>query len=234
MKHGYFLLIVVILFTSCSITKRRYLPGFNMEWSHNSPGVILKNSSVLSHPKKIGLTKHIVDSGIHSINKDFIENGVVGPNLKKPEFIGLKNQISNHVARNFIEPELSLKNTTVYFPDTNTKEVDKVVCKQARASLILGLVGLTTAFFGVAVGLGLIILKNTGGYWATLNLTVPVILGGAAIGAVLGILAIIFAISAYHKIHNERYKYYGKKKAAGGIIMAVILFLLIAFFATQY
>ncbi len=127
---------------------------------------------------------------------------------------------------------MGISKPVIEFPSDSARAAMAAgVCKQAKASQHMGMFALTITLLSLAAWVIIQASINSGSKWATAMLASYIVAGGVIAGGILAILAIIFAIVAFHKIHMEQGKYTGTGKAVGGIIFAIILFGVLALLA---
>lgn len=231
MKYVYLAVISLILLQSCSLTQRRYLPGFSVNWNHRAPKTCVnKNTKLARNYTNHYRTTSIAAKPLSIATENPLDNFVIPYPLKTTPVFQPKITHTNHTLTTSNEPLLSSQklSTDLSIDPPTHENPTKEVCQQAKVSQHTGMLSLTLTLFLFAVGLMLIVVKNSGGLWATSNLTSAVFIGGAAMGGVLGLIAIIFGIVALHKIHMEQALYSGTGKAVTGIVFACILFGILA------
>ncbi len=227
MRNLYLVLISVILLQSCTITKRKYMPGYSVNWDSKAPKRIVNKNPFASR---------------NNVNNHRISTIAV-----KPFSIVSQNPLNNAPSLQYKIP--NVYNSTKEFKSTrvvsNSKEVfiqqpvpagnvseeearhrdsQKEVCKQSKVSMHSGMYSITTTLVSTVLWLMLLVIKNTGGVWASAGLASGVLFGGMITGGALGILAIVFGIIAIHKINKDADVLTGKSKAVTGMVFATILF----------
>ena len=208
------------------------MPGYSIQIAHKAPKTITpaehatcRTSTRRNNAVPLPAKELITLPGYTGNSK----SQFLFPHQKITSLVYSKNKTSNLTASSKNEAfQAGCLNAA--FPEAAPSlfHKNKEVCSQSKTSQTTGMLALTITLFSIAAALTLIALKNSGGYWATVNLAVPVVVGGAISGGILGLLAIIFAISAFHKIHQNQDQYTGTGKAVTGIVFATILYGILA------
>lgn len=226
MKYKYLLLACLLLCASCTITKRKYLPGYTFGHVNKAPKTIY-NNPVAASPANIKsvLPKALAAKEFHSpVNTITAENPIPDFNDITTPAVYNKNFSSTKIESATESPTLDFSKPGPEISRDSLRAMAARVCKQAKASQHLGMFALTLTLISFAAWVIIQASINAGATWATVMLATTVVSGGVIAGGILAILAIIFAIVAFHKIHLEQGKYTGTGKAVGGIIFAIILF----------
>lgn len=225
MRYLYLALISAILFESCSVTKRRYLPGFSVNWNHKAPNTVtpknLFTSKVATNRNSIKtiVTKQLTIAVTSPLNNFKLKNGFVN----FPFYHSNKIR-AGRVFQSKSEPVISQSNGESPANAPSNDGSGKETCKQSKVSMHSGMYALTLTLSSTVIWLMLIVLKNIGMAWATASLAGAVLIGGVVSGGSLGVLAIVFGVIALHKINKDKELLTGKKKAVTGIVFATILF----------
>lgn len=222
------------MFTSCSVTKRRYTGGYSVSWRQAPPKVLVEKESVIikssiSHKNIEKLSLKDVSVATESTSDKRVLFHHVN---KATPLFSHKNAIYRNISVNGDgDPVVnSNKNKGDEAPSYVRDNYFRKVCSQSKTSLSTGIFSLTVTLFSLTLGLSLIALKASSvGFWATSDLAGPVMVIGSFSGGVLGIIAMVFGIIALHKINAAEEKYTGKDNAITGIVFASILFVILTF-----
>ncbi len=231
MKYLYAFIISVVLLESCNITKRRYLPGFSINWKHGAPKTIVNKNNAPEHSNHNHFHPAIIAAKpMNILTEDPLPDLVIPTHFETFHISGNNNLLKNtsfskqkESLANPLTEQNNLSGDPIAHEDSN-----KEVCSQAKASSHLGMFGFTLILLSVSVWLGLTIIRNSGGLCATAKLANTILISAGIAGGILGLLAIIFGIIALHKIHAEEGKYTGTGKAISGMVFALILFGILA------
>jgi hypothetical protein len=228
MKYLYMVIVSVVLLDSCSVTQRRYMPGYSVTWNHKAPKTVLYSESnfvrnaINHHPPPTTIA--IKEFSLPSLK--IADDETTPAHLNPLTLLHYKNKTTKHfvsIAKEPLPSSTSLKTDLPAKASPDNYYV-KEICKQSRTSMVTGMFSLTILLFSVVIGLLMIALKSSGGLWASLNLAGPVFFMGCLIGGVLGVTAIVSGIIAIHKINKGEEKYTGKTNAVTGMVFATIFF----------
>ena len=222
MKHIVFTCLAILLLTSCGVTKRRYLSGFSIDWTHKKPPSHLQKPQQISGNTAISPTLRVMPSQSYS-TQDTIS-------LYKSQSPFLASKITPENKPIAMGQKLTYSKVLMEFPKDSANNITKPgkeVCPEAKRSLTDGIlsIALPAGIILLAILLGTASDAGSGGF---------VLLGFLFLGALLsgllylifGILAVINGVNALDKIKMNPEKYSGKAKATIGIILG--LWLLIA------
>lgn len=230
MRYLYLLILLTLLLDSCSITKRKYLPGYSINWNHKAPKTIISGSFVSSRNNYYNHSSATIAANPPELiqEKQTVNTDVPITPKHSNIFRFVKKASTISSSQSLTSPTSSKENSSVEPPPSHS---DKEVCKQSKVSMHSGMYSLSVTFFTLMIGLILIVARNSGALWVSASLASGVIIGGAISGGALGILALVFGIIAIHKINKESDVLTGKGKAVTGMVFASILLGILALVA---
>jgi len=202
--------------------------------AHKAPKTIYKNAPVVCRTNSYNqASTTIAPKEFHISNEKQIENQVPVFNPQLKHFVNHENKIKYNITIAAREPILNVPKDPdkPQLSDTTRIRLASMVNNQARVSQQLGIAGISLMLFSLGLWAMVQVLKNSGIAWATSMLGVAVVSTGVAVGGILAVLAIIFAIVAFHRIHQERAKYSGPGKAVTGIIFSILILGIIGYLA---
>lgn len=103
LKYTFLLLLAVTLFSSCTITQRRYTSGYSIEWKHKTPAVIVNKEATVANNGTSSQIERIPVKQIGSTITSPAEK-LTAPKLKTYNPIHPKNITSSRVASNAKAP----------------------------------------------------------------------------------------------------------------------------------
>lgn len=254
MKFKLFAIVVLVLVSSCTITKRRYMPRYWVNLGHKMPKTKI--------PAETNRSKYISDnSGRRGNESDVIKNS---NRLESDsfsiysEYKNVKDLTINHDNKVLfnqrwnipMDPFLTGKLTDRGDTPTRHNEYVQVPPKAAKRSLRFGILSLVVPIIVVLIGyvIGSGADQSSGvnnpnspnyeqeGCLTTGEIIILIFAFFASLAAiVLCILAVVHGIVALNKIKKEPEKYTGKGKALTGLLLglwpvfATIIVLLIQF-----
>jgi hypothetical protein len=208
-------LLVSILLMSCSLTSRKYMPGYSINWLNNSKSVMVGSHNHIPDivPKCISISSRLhndkkIDDSLLFVKKK--------NQIAKQKNVSVTNNslsIEQRAAGTFEKRSFSKIGYMLLDSDTAKKQdAEPVLLPKARSSLLFGILSWFIIFILLILIFFLIFPLTNGVFY----LTVLASSTAAIIGLIMGIKAINI---------NNRYphKYYGISKAIVGIIFSAIL-----------
>jgi len=220
-KYIFLVIITLFLLTSCSITKRRYLPGYSVDWGHKPPKTVIDKRPLIAHNVTNLQLEPIAQKGLGNIPMAFSNECEVPAHLIFINTFLFNKIASNHAGFNTKEPLSFPPNKKIGLPDgvPGHGQTDKEVCKQANRSITFGILSIIVPI--------VILLASVGNGFEVFGLGLIGILLACII---FFTLAIINGIVALIKIHKNSEKYAGTGKAIVGMILACLSVLLLILF----
>lgn len=238
MKYLLPIILAVILFSSCDITKRRYLPGYSIEWRHKAPKpvpVIAQKETIKQPAFKLPAVV------LQSAPETREHTAITFPSFKKyiasvfteqpgtiHHMISTCNRIAISSKTKITPIDTTLKKKPVFY--TGDEQEDDY----ARKSLIDGILSLAIPaatfliMFAIALSLGET-LANAAGY------AVVIFIIGCIIGLFFSVLAFINGFLGINEIDANSDIYTGRGEAVLGMILGGLAVLgAIAYLAIRF
>lgn len=210
MKKYLLILNLLIFLCSCSITQRKYLPGYNVEWTdRNAPEVVKKSEppiSKIAHntTTPIKFSRHVSSVPSEIRNTINLKNNY----YKKTQTISS----SNHIEHN-----------QVVLQDTTLHKQPSIFNPKAKKGLTYGILA-----FIIPIGVYLLLLVAGA---SGLYLVVGILFLAGLAAVVFAILALIYSIQAKKEIKENPTKYNNIKQARTGFILSIVFFSIILIYA---
>jgi hypothetical protein len=201
------------------------MPGFSVERTPKKPTTTYYKSVLPSRVAFVNYQTVAANERITQV-KPFTSSANEEYMLKTlPSFSAQSNSLMDAPEKQYA----AFTENRYYHPkDSALQALANKTCKQAKVSQHLGILSLVGLLFSCGLWAIVVVLHNINVSWATMALANGMVIGGAIAAGILAILAIIFAIAAFHRIHQEQGKYTGTNKAIGAIIFAIIVFGILA------
>ena len=222
MKYTILFLIAAVLFSSCDLTKRRYMPGYSVNWGHKTPKTIVNKEPATASVVTIPVFKPIPIKELSSIPAP-VEKWTVPTPLKPIPIVHSKSTTLYHIASNSKE-SVSTNSTIKKESDTQPQFYtgDEQEDDHAKKSLIFGILALGSPAATFLIMLGIVL--SVGGTLAKPVAYSLVIFGLGCFGGLLfAIFAIINGFIAINEINAAPDTYSGKGDAILGIILATLV-----------
>lgn len=210
MGRIFFIFCCICIFcSSCTLTKRHYLPGYNIEWNSENNNSILPNNKAEKADQLQYVTTELVNQVTVEQKDEITAVSVYNDEVKSPTEV---YSYKNAEAKAGYKVPFVVKKKILSGAHSPVENQDDVPTS-AISSLVLGIMAVAIAFLSVMILIsGLSIL---------LILTFP-------LGVLFSILSITFGTSAINKISAESKETKGKKIARIGIILGAISLILLA------
>jgi hypothetical protein len=236
MKYILPAIIAVVLFSSCTLTKRRYMSGYSIEWRHKAPKTTVESPSpsantIASIHNTVILPSEPMDAT--ELNKKTTSLIKWRLSNAKPT----KAFYSNKKGETYAISSSSRKMTTAPIAaiqqDDKKKPVfftgDEQEDDYARKSLVCGILSLAIPAIGFLILWG--IMLSIGGTLAyPVTYAVVIFAVGCGIGLVFAVLAFINGFTAINEINANPDMYIGKGDAILGMILAALAAITLAAF----
>lgn len=220
MKYIVSIIIAVVLFSSCTLTQRRYTSGYSVNWKHKAPKTVMnKEPVIVQNTIKPSLTT--LDRKQPSAITIPAEKLMTPARVIPVELLHSKHTLSNHTISASKDPITNA--TTITQGDkprffTGDEQEDDHASK-ALTDGILSL-GSPAAGFLILVGIVLSIGTTIG---AAPGYAFGIFGAFCALGLFFAVMAIIQGFTAINEINASPDTYSGKGDAVLGIILAVLL-----------
>lgn len=221
-KYTILLLIAAVFFSSCDLTKRRYMPGYLVEWNHKSLKTNATKEPVIVRNTASPLIEPIAAKELNIIPAPAVKWSAPA-RLKPVNIIHHKKIVSTHIATNsnVVMTSVSAINQVdkgqPHFYTGDEQEDD-----HARKSLIYGILSLGCPAAGFLILLGLVLSVGT-------TLATPptyalvIFLLGCTGGLLFAIFAIINGFLAINEINAQPDTYSGTGEAITGMLLAALV-----------
>ena len=223
MRNLLLIFLAAVLLSSCSLTKRKYLPGYSLNWGHKAPKTVATKEAIPANhnispiqPQKITTKElHKPPSPKSSFTSE------VKTNFSTT--FRAANKIANHLIPLSKEP-ISFAHTVMPSDTANPKFFtgDEQEDDHSRRSLTYGILSAAIPAFTYIV-LYVIALSSGGAFTTSLTIAVGVFLIGVLIGLLFSVLTYIQGIKAIKEINESPDIYTGKGEAIWGMVLASIL-----------
>jgi hypothetical protein len=222
-RHIFLILLAALLFSSCTLTKRRYLPGYALNWAHKTPGTLVNKTPVLSKPQiTCNQAGKIATKELHKL-----------PNVSDKLRVSSKTNSLNtlHINKKPSIPNVSVANEpflythTVLPGDTNNPHFftgDEQGDDHARYSLTFGILSIAIPALTYMI-LFVIAISSGGSFTTSLTIAIILFLLGILAGLFFSVMAYIQGNKAIKEINAYPDIYEGKGKAIWGMVLASIL-----------
>lgn len=229
MKYTFLALITLILFSSCTLTQRRYESGYSVNWKHSAPKTIAAKEPVIAS----NTIEPIAIKELNTIATPAVKWTL--PGVKQVTVSHTKNIATNHIASVSKEPVIissppkqEIKGQPQFF--TGDEQEDDY----ARKSLVDGLLSLGMPAIAFLIMFGIVL--SIGGTLATAPVyAIGIMVLGCALGLVFGVSAIINGFHAIKEINAQPDTYTGKGEAITGMALSLILPLaIVAYFLIRF
>lgn len=221
MKPALLPILLMLLLASCTITKRRYLPGYTINWRHTAPKLIGGMQAQSIHIAKQGA--YLSQSGSarkdsshfqQSMQSDYYTDAHPDERFGQASFVNIKK------ARSLVTvlPTTRAEKPTHADSLKNTPEI----CRDANTSLTLGILAWLIPLALILLAAISAASMSAGGDSMAFFLVIFAGVIGGFIFIILGILALIFGGTALAKINEHPDKYSGKLRATIGILLVAI------------
>jgi len=216
-------LIFLLLLGSCTITKRKYMSGYAVNWVNKTPKAAdlnKQNTASISNNSSI-LTQAAIQRHIASLP------------IMNEAYLGTSNWMNS--LRNGSKPlyadfNSKSKRTISFINPIDSSNNKKEICIQAKRSLRDGILSVAIPIAAVIVGVGFASLSAPAAAGALLStgdiLAFFFIFFAIVAGVILWTLAIINGIRALHKINKEPEEYTGRGKAITGMLFPLLLIII--------
>ena len=178
--YGFCLVLIALLFASCSITSRKYMPGYNVEWKAKSPAThqnaVIAKSVEQVHPKSFPLVNQVnaVEPPKSHVNNS---NALVNNKVVAHEPMSMHTRL-----KTITLPHIENSKLAGTQPDDAGKNDFGI--KLAKQSLLFGIIAC-----GVTLGFGIVILYSV--IAVTQKLIVEIV--------IIGLVALGIALIAFFK-----------------------------------
>ncbi len=220
--------LAALLFGSCSLTKRRYMSGYSLDWGHKTPKTFANKipdatRPVIAHNQLVKLPTNKVNQIPENDEKWTAPANI---NTLKTHVVG--KETSNQSLPITKEP-VSFAHTVMPI-DTNNPHFftgDEQGDDHARHSLTFGILSLAIPALAYII-LFVIAISSGGTFTNPLTYAIIIFLLSLLAGLTFSVLAYIQGLMAIKEINSNPDIYEGKGQAVWGIILASILPVLIA------
>ena len=231
MKYILTAVIALVLFSSCTLTKRRYMSGYSIEWRHRAPKTIIKRvpdiapaNGITSIHNTPTLTSEPTPAKGLSKKTTPIVKWRLSSHSKSTTGVHPNNSTSTYSISSS-SSKMSTTSVSVILQDDKKKPVfftgDEQEDDHARKSLVYGILSLAIPAAAFLIMWG--IMLSIGGTLAyPLAYTVVIFSVGCAFGLVFAVLAFIQGIAAINEINADPDTYTGKTEAIWGMILAAL------------
>lgn len=213
-------LLLMLLLASCTITKRRYMSGYSIDWKHKAP-----KRMASAQPQPV----HIARPSTYASRPGQPQDDAPPLHGKEWSHSVYSEQSQNNPKENVsvgapIETK-KLSNTQTAFPQTipgHGSPNQKEDCPQADRCLTFGILTLLipAAILLLAYSIGA--ANAAGGNSLAFLILVPAIFISGIVILVFMILALVAGSAALSKISKDTDKYSGKWKIFVGITLALL------------
>ena len=202
------LFIAMVLLSSCTMMKRKYLPGFSVEWSKHS--VAQANKASPTRPNKIAT--HPQSEIKQGDNMNTLQSVATGNSFSKED----KNTGTHEAYREPKFPTDTIKKAVV--PITDSLPLNENARKSAShgiGALLTGLGSVLLLYIGPGLGTG------TMAYLIMFTIFILAVLACLALSAD----AVSYGYKAFKEFSKDKNKYSGFGKAMEGFILGIIFLL---------
>jgi hypothetical protein len=221
-RYAILLFTAVVLFSSCNLTKRRYMPGYSVNWGHKNPKKISTKEAVTTRNSILPQLQPIAPKELSIITAP-AEKWTVPNRLKPIPVFHTKSISYNHITANskvtipiYSGPAKVDKGQPQFF--TGDEQEDD----HARKSLVYGILSLGLPAIGFLIMLGIVL--SVGSTLANpVTYAVIIFIAGCAGGLIFALFAIINGFLAIKEINSEPDTYNGTGDAVLGMILAALV-----------
>lgn len=223
MRYLILLFLSVVLFSSCSLTKRKYMPGYTMDWSHKAPKTsIVKERVTSQNVISTNQTKKIAPKEINKLPA--ISNNAAKPEREK--LINLPNPDTKTLTRIISSVQEPLLFNHTILPDDSTKTEfftgDEQENDHARRTITYAI--LSSAIPAITYIILYIIAVSSGGtFTVSLNYAIVLFLVGILFGLIFSVISYFQGFKAIREIKENPDLYTGKGESVWGMILASLL-----------
>lgn len=221
MKYKLIPLLLLLMLASCTITKRRYMPGYSLNWNHKT-----SKSIASCNPQIV----HISNQGFHASPPAPIEHGI--PLFSEKNISPHKHSQQSHYNNTATISPVTVIETKKFnitptalqpsIPDHGLNN-QKVVCKEAKTSLRFGILTWTVPAALIFLGFLIGYANSDGGLNSFAYLIVIPFVGLGALFALISlIITLTSGATALTKIKKYPDQYTGKWKAIIGILLVTV------------